>query len=315
MAKGRWIKGMRDCFFESLFDLARKDKDLILITADIGAVCHDRFKKYLPKQYINAGVAEQNMVSVAAGLALSGKLVCLYTIIPFITMRCYEQISVDVCCMNLPVTLVGIGAGLDYSTLGPTHHGVSDISIMRALPNMAVYSPSDNFMVREIVKESYKNRGPRYIRLDRIGAPCVYRNFKDIDLGRGFSVVKKGKDLYVVSTGRMVYQALRVAKRLAKYGMDAGVVDLFRLDRIDSEIPKIIGSTGLVVTLEEHSEVGGVGEMIASALINAKCTPRFLAIALENKFCRDYGSREHVLKANHLDEDSIVKRIKGTFES
>lgn len=306
-----WVAGMRDSFFESLFKLAKTDRNVILVTSDIGAVCHDKFKKVLPGQYINAGIAEQNMVSLAAGLALSGKRVYLYTIIPFLTMRCYEQIRVDLCCMNLPVTLVGIGAGLDYSTLGPTHHGVSDIAIMRSLPHMVIYSPSDNLMAQKIADGSYKSRGPQYIRLDRVGAPLIYKTVKDIHLAKGFSVVRKGRDLYIISTGRMVQRSLDVAKKLSKQSIDAGVIDLFRLDEVKGELAKVVGSQDAVVTLEEHSEVGGIGEAVAGFLAQRSHRPQLIRIALENKFCRDYGGREYVLKVNGLDVKSIVKRIRN----
>ncbi len=310
-----WATGMRDSFFGSLFKVAKADPDVILMTSDIGAVCHDKFKKVLPSQYVNAGVAEQNMVGLAAGLALSGKRVFLYTIIPFLTMRCYEQIRLDLCCMNLPVTLVGIGAGLDYSTLGPTHHAVSDIALMRSLPHMAIYSPSDNLMAQKIAEVTCENRGPQYIRLDRVGAPLIYKTSKDIDLAKGLSVIKEGRDLYIISTGRMVHRALDVAAKLSGRSIDAGVIDLFRLDKIGEGLAKIVGSLDAVVTLEEHSEVGGIGEAVAGFLAQRSHRPRLIRIALKNDFCRDYGSREYVLKANGLDVDSIVKRIKRSLRN
>ena len=134
----RWVVGMRDAFSQTLYDIAKDDRDFVMVTSDTGAICHDEFRKRCPGQYINIGIAEQNMVGVASGLALSGKTVCVYAIVPFATMRCYEQIRVDLCCMNLPVLVVGVGAGFDYSTLGPTHHGTEDIALMRVLPGMSV---------------------------------------------------------------------------------------------------------------------------------------------------------------------------------
>ncbi|MDP2927793.1 MAG: hypothetical protein Q8N80_03210, partial [Candidatus Omnitrophota bacterium] len=142
----RWTSGMRDSFFDSLYAIAKRDSKVMLVISDTGAICHDEFKRRLNNRYINVGIAEQNMVGVAAGLAMSGKIVYIYAIVPFVTARCYEQIRVDLCCMNLPVTVVGIGAGFDYSTLGPTHHGYEDIALMSLLPNMIVYSPSDSLM-------------------------------------------------------------------------------------------------------------------------------------------------------------------------
>ena len=158
---------MRDAFFDKLYDIAAKDKKVIFLTADMGAFSLERFKKNLKPQYFNVGVAEQNMVSVAAGLALSGKNVFIYSIVPFVTQRCYEQIKVDLSLMNLPVTIIGSGPGFSYNSDGPTHHALQDLAIIRALPNMTILSPSDSDMAEAFAMLSYKNKGPTYVRLDK----------------------------------------------------------------------------------------------------------------------------------------------------
>lgn len=305
------VKGMRNAFFDTLFDMASKNKDILLLTADIGAICHDRFKKFLPKQYINVGIAEQNMVGLSAGLALTGKIVYIYSIIPFLAMRCYEQIRVDICCMGLPVKIVGIGAGFDYSTLGPTHHGTEDIALMRSLPNLTIYSPSDNRVASEVARESARQKGPAYIRLDRTGYPPIYNAFKKVDIERGFSVLKQGSDLYLIATGNMVYTAMEVSKELSEYAVSAGVIDLFKPKPINERIFfNAVRGVDNIVIIEEHCISGGMGENIAALISSGKKErPRIKLLGLPDKFCAECGSRESLRRLYCLDADSILKVI------
>jgi len=306
----RWVEGMRDAFFRSLYNLARKDKDIILITADTGAICHDEFKQNLSNQYINIGIAEQNMVGVAAGLAISGKIVYIYAIVPFATMRCYEQIRVDLCCMNLPVTIVSIGAGFDYSTLGPTHHGTEDIALMRSLPGMTIYSPSDSLIADFLARVCYRQEGPKYVRLDRTGFPLIYKDEKKIDVSKGFSLLKKGKDLYIIATGRMVYSALQVTKKLSAQSIHTGVIDLFKIKPLNGEmIWEVIKKVGYLVTLEEHFITGGIGSTITEMLVTKRNAPAFKPIGIPGQFCRRYGTREYLQCLNKLDIGSVTKSI------
>lgn len=305
-----WVKGMRDFFFQSLLTKARRDKDLILITADTGAICHDGFKKELNEQYFNVGIAEQNMIGLAAGLALTGKKIYVYGIIPFVVMRCYEQIRVDLCCMNLPVNIVGIGAGLDYSTLGATHHGTEDITLMRVLPGMTIYSPADGLTAGILAK--MKNQvGPTYFRLDRTGLPSVYKREKDVDLIKGVSVFGQKKDLYIIATGRMVYRALKVAKKLSVKSINAGVIDLFRIKPLNEDaIWNAVKKAKYIVTLEEHFLEGGVGSAIGSLLAVKGSQIRFKSIGIPGKFCTGYGSRDYLQSLYKLDLNSVLDSIE-----
>jgi len=310
----RWVKGMRDAFFESLYQQARTNKNIILVTADTGAVCHDKFKKHLRSQYINVGIAEQNMVGIAAGLAMAGKIVYIYAIIPFVTMRCYEQIRVDLCCMGLPVTIVGIGAGFDYSTLGPTHHGTEDLALMRALPAMTIYSPADSIMADLFVKLSLTQKGPLYIRLDRTGFPLVYKkrlNKEKINIDQGLSVLKRGKDICIISTGRMVYSALQIAKKLSTYSINAEVIDLFRIKPLPKKVLwDKIKNVKYVATIEEHFITGGIGTAIAEMIAVKKQSPLLKFFGIPNRFCRRYGTREDLYNINRISIEDIVRAIK-----
>ncbi len=313
--KKRWIKGMRDSFFDSLFEIAKKDKDVILLTADTGAICHDDFKRTLKKQYVNVGIAEQNMIGVAAGLAMSGKKVYVYAIVPFATARCFEQIRVDLCCMNLDVTVVGIGAGFDYSTLGPTHHGIDDIALMRVLPGMKIYSPSDSLMADLLAKQTYKEKGLSYIRLDRTGIPLVYSNKQDIDIKNGFNVLKKSKCFYILATGRTVLTALEATEKLTS-DIEIGVIDLFRIKPLAiDKIWNIIKNVQNIIILEEHFLSGGLAEIIANILVNKKEHPVLRAMGIKNEFCRSYGSRDYLLKVNSLDVKSVIFVVKNMIKN
>jgi len=303
----RWTIGMRDAFADTIYEIAKKDKNVVLITADTGAICHDDFRKNLPAQYINVGIAEQNMIGIAAGLALSGKIVYTYAIITFATMRCYEQIRVDLCCMNLPVTVVGVGAGFDYNTLGPTHHGTEDIALMKALPNMTIFSPSDSIVANAVAKISYKIPGPKYIRLDRTGHPLIYSNENE-DFSAGLKVLKEGEDIFIIATGRMVYRALEVAEKLSKLSIDTGVIDLYRIKPINTELLlDTIKQTKHIATLEEHFLTGGLGSTIAEILMEKNKSYKFVRFGISDEFCHQYGTRDNLHKLYNLDTDSLTR--------
>ena len=312
----RWVVGMRDAFSDALYNLAKQDKDVILITSDTGAICHNEFRQKFSAQYINIGIAEQNMVGVAAGLAMSGKIVFIYGIVPFTTMRCYEQIRIALSCMNLPVTIVGVGAGLDYSTLGPTHHGYEDIALMNLLPNMSVYSPSDSLMAGFMVQDCYKQPGPKYVRLDRRGVPLIYANAKQIDMRKGYTVLKEGSDGYIIATGRMVLTALAAAKELSSASLDIGVIDLFRIKPLNkTRLWPVINNARFLITLEEHFASCGIGSILAQFLAENNANIPFKAIGLDNAFCRKYGSRDYLLRLNNIDADNIVKSLRGWLKA
>jgi len=311
MSKKRWIKGMRDAFFDALYELANESRKIILLAADTGAICHDDFKKDLPLQYLNVGIAEQNMIGIAAGLAMLNKVVYCYAIIPFITMRCYEQIRVDLCCMNLNVNLIGVGAGFDYSTLGPTHHATEDINLMRGLPGMKIYSPSDSMMVKSLVQFINKEKGPKYIRLDRTGVPIIYGKNQKFDFSKGLYQLIDGRDLLVISTGRMVFKSLDIIKILRKkYGISAALIDLFRIKPLNRGLLKrILVKYNKIVTLEEHFLTGGIGSSILEFINEEDIDIDCLRIGLKDEFCRFYGNREYLLGKYGITSDNISDKI------
>lgn len=305
----RWVCGMRDAFFDSLYKIAKDDPRVILITSDTGAICHNNFRKDLKHQYLNVGIAEQNLVGVAAGLAMAGKIIYIYAIVPFVTMRCYEQIRIDLCYMNLPVTIVSIGAGYDYSTLGPTHHGTEDIALMRVLPGMTIFSPSDSIMSYAIAGISYKLPGPKYIRLDRTGFPLIYKDKKE-DFLKGMTILRRGGDICIVATGRMTYRALEVAKRLSAQSIQASVVDLHRIKPLNKDLLfEIVSKSSRIVTLEEHFITGGIGSIIAEMLIDEGSGIKLKRFGIPNQFCRRCGDREYLQDLVELSLGGLTKSL------
>lgn len=305
-----WLSGMRDAFFDSLYDIAVNDERVVLVTADTGAFCHDKWRQNLSHRYINVGIAEQNLVGIAAGLSMSGKVVYTYAIIPFMTMRCYEQVRVDLCCMNLSVTIVGVGAGYDYSTLGPTHHGTEDIALMRPLPGMTVLSPSDNTAASAFAHVTYKLQGPAYVRLSRVGAPLVYEDCSKENFTQGLSIPRPGNDLCIIATGRSVYTAIQVSDKLLKRSINTKVVDLYRIKPLNAELLlETIGDSKYVFTLEEHFLTGGIGSAVAEVLAENERTFRFKRLSLQDKFCRQYGKWEYLQALSSLDAEGVTNAI------
>lgn len=299
---------IRDAFFDELYNIAKKDPRVILLVADMGAFSLIKFKKDFPDQFINVGIAEQNMVSIAAGLALGGRKVFIYTIIPFITGRCYEQVKIDLCSMNLPVTILGVGPGLTYGNDGPTHHGMQDIAIMRALPEITILNPSDAIMAAASINIGYKNSSPTYIRIDKGKIPEIYT--QNSDFSDGLAELSQGKDLTVIATGIMVHRALEAAKELNSQSVSTGVVDLYRIKPLNKEkLLKIIDNSKRLVVLEENSIVSGIGSAISEFLTDNGKTIPLKRLALPDTHCFESGDRDSLLAFYNLDLNGIIKNI------
>ena len=304
---------MRDAFLNMLYQKAIGNPDIILLTNDQGAISLDDFKEKLPNQFFNIGISEQNIISVAAGLVLSGKKVYVYSLLSFIVLRCYEQIKIDLCAMKLPVTIVGVGSGYSYSPDGPTHHATEDIPIMRALPNMTIYSPSDSNIVPALVDITLKSKTPSYIRLDRQLLPLL--DNKDHNLQEGFSILREGNDVTVISTGVMVHRALEVAEELHEQSIQAKVIDFYRLKPIDVvAVTKILKGASKIVVLEEQTINGGLGSIIAEILVDSNVFIPLKRLAILDNMIFDYGSRDTLHKARGLDRMSIVHEITKLFK-
>lgn len=298
----------RDALFDKLYEIASRDRNVILVSADMGAPSLDKFRADLSSQYVNVGIAEQNMVTVASGLALGGKTVFMYAIMPFVTLRCYEMIKVELCLMKIPVTAIGVGSGISYDDSGPTHHSTEDVAIMRALPNMTVLNSTDSVMSAKFAEMTCNMSVPAYVRLDREPLPPIYK--PDADFSTGVTEFKTGKDICIVATGNMVHRALEVAANLAEKSIDAGVVDLYRLKPInEAMLLKSLANVKRVVTLEENFLNGGMGSAVAEVMAdNGKSLPA-KRIGVPDNYIFTYGGRKAMQKLMGLDEASITETI------
>ncbi|MBT3943510.1 MAG: 1-deoxy-D-xylulose-5-phosphate synthase [Chloroflexi bacterium] len=300
---------IRDALFEELFELATKDRSIMLLSGDQGAFSIKKFQDSIPDQYINVGVAEQNMISVAAGLAMSGHKVVVYGIIPFATIRCLEQIKVDLCAQNLPVTIAGVGAGYAYATDGPTHHAVHDMALMRVMPGMQVWNPSDHTMIANLVPQLVNDPGPKYIRLDKGAFPDLYAGSGD-DFSGGHTVLREGSDLMIVATGIMVHRALEVAETMSANGVDTGVTDLYRIKPLnEAGLLSAVSSSKRVATLEENSVVGGIGTVVSEVMAEAGAGIPVRKFGVADEFRWELGGRDPLQEADGLDASTLETNL------
>jgi transketolase len=298
---------IRDAFFDELYEIAREDDSVIFMTADMGAFSLERFRRDFPDRFINVGISEQNLVSVAAGLAMEGKRVFLYAIIPFITLRCLEQIKVDLCVMNLPVAIIGAGAGFTYSSDGPTHHAIEDVSVMRALPGLTIYNPDDQITAQYAARQAWLATGPVYVRLDKGGWPLLRE--PNEDLSAGFSMLRNGCQVLIVTTGSMTHVALKVADAVSESGVSAGVIDLYRLKPVAAELVESARKFKLVVTLEEHTLMGGMGGAVAELFADHGVLLPIVRLGIKDVYPERYGDRDWMLRDLGLDIESLASRI------
>ncbi len=310
------ITDIRDAYFNKIYEIASIDKNVIFMTADADAFSLKKFKKDFPNQFMNVGVSEQNLITVAAGLALSGKKVFIYAIIPFITMRCYEQIKVNICSMNLPITIIGSGSGLSFGNDGPTHHAIQDISVMYTLPEITILNPSDSTSTSKCAELSYKSKTPVYVRLDKGSFPDIY-NEKD-KYFEGLKIIKEISNINIITTGYTTHQAVKVANILKKHNdINIGVIDVYRIKPINKDLLlHYIESSEIVITIEENSIIGGLGTIISELITDSQNNINIVLkrIAIEDTQCFSYGSREWLHKKYKIDVDNIVNIIKDTIK-
>ncbi len=301
-------KTQRDAFWDRVYEIALANRDVVVVSADMGAPSLDKFRAHLSGQYVDVGIAEQQAIAVAAGLALEGKKVFAYAIAPFITLRCYEQIRLELAAMNIPVTLVGVGAGMSYDDSGPTHHTVEDISVLRILPNMRVNSVTDPVMAAAFAELSCRFEFPNYVRLDRKRLPTIYREGQDFTPGLATLVMG---DIYILATGNMVHRALDVSDELRKHGMKAGVVDIYTLPVNKGLFLDTVKEAKALFTLEEHTLPGGFGSAICEVLSdNHRTIPlKRFGLNLSSGYCYRYGGRERLQALHGLGKEDIINSM------
>lgn len=299
---------MKAAFFKTIEELAERDKDIFILTGDLGFKLFDNFREKYPDKFYNIGVAEANMISIAAGLSLCGKTVYCYSIIPFLVMRAFEQIRVDVAYQNLNVKLVGFGAGFSYSLEGFTHFGLEDLALMRTLPNMTIVVPANTYEARCLAKASLEYKGPIYIRLERAEETITYQKSYDLEIGKAM-LLREGKDVAIFAVGNMVYTGKRVADLLASKGIKATLVNMHTLKPLDSETIMQIASTHeSIFSLEEHIIDGGLGSAIAEVLAEGNYNGFFKRIGIE-KLKYSIGNANFLREEYGLTVEKIYYKI------
>lgn len=301
---------MRNAFIKRLTELAKSNPKIFLITGDLGFGVLEDFEKVFPKQYLNAGVAEQNMTGLAAGLALEGRTVFTYSIGNFPTLRCLEQVRNDVCYHRADVKVVAIGGGFSYGSLGFSHHATEDLAILRALPEMTVVSPGDLWEAEEATSALAKTPGPAYLRLDKSAAPNTRREGEVFQLGKA-RVLREGTDLTLVGTGGILECVLKAADDLERRGIRCRILSMHTIKPFDGEaVLSAARETGGLVTVEEHTVAGGLGSAAAEVLLDAGVVPAiFRRMGIGDRFFSEVGSQSYLRQRAGLNEQAIAETV------
>ncbi len=301
---------MRNAFVRTMLELAAADPRVVLITGDLGYNVLEEFAERFPKQFLNAGVAEQNMTGVAAGLALSGHVVFTYSIANFPTLRCLEQIRNDVCMHGANVTVVAVGGGLAYGVLGPTHHGTEDLAIMAALPGMTVFAPGDPVETELVTRAAAAHDGPCYLRLGKAGEPVVHAEPPAFRIGHAIPV-RTGDAATLVTTGGTLALTCDAADRLAAAGTRVAVLSMPTLQPLDRRaILDAAARTRRIVTVEEHAG-GGLGTAVAEVLAGAGHPVPLRTVRLPGGIIKTVGSQEHLRARLGVSADAVVAAVEG----
>jgi transketolase len=300
---------MRKACLQGVYELARQDPRIVFVGSDLGAGTLDEFRRELPERFFMEGISEAYVVGMAAGLARDGLIPYVNTIATFLTRRALEQVAVDLCLQNLPVRLIGNGGGLVYAPLGPTHLATEDLALMRALPNMTVLAPADAEEMRRLMPATPDWPGPLYIRLAKGYDPVVSRPRDGFAIGRAILLRPPG-ELLIVACGVMVQRALAAAERLQQHGVRVGVLNMHTLKPLDREAllhwaERLDG----LVTLEEHTRIGGLGSAVAECLADAGVALPLLRLGLPDAFPAHYGSQDSLLDHYGLQPEGVATAV------
>ena len=304
---------MRDAFVRTLTALASDDPRVMLLTADLGFKLFDDFESRCPGRFFNLGVAEANMISVAAGMALDGKRPFVYSIVPFVTARCLEQIRNDACEMELPVTVVGVGGGYAYGPNGSTHHGVDDIGMMRTLPGMTVIAPCDPRETAAAVRATLDQHGPVYLRLGRSNEPVLPGTDQDFTIGTP-TVLRKGQSIALLACGAIASEALAAAEALVGVGLDPAVLSAHTVKPLGALLDHL-RQYDVVFVVEEHGPHGGLFEAVSGAMAHAGGPwVRLHRICAPDRFYRRVGSAAFLRAASGIDAAAISAKVSSALE-
>jgi len=306
---------MRNAFADELMQVAERDQRVVFLSGDIGNRLFDKFKAKYPDRFYNCGVAEQNMMGMAAGLAMCGLRPICYTITPFTTTRCLEQIRVDVCYHHVPVIIAGVGAGLCYAELGATHHACEDIAFLRMLPTMSVICPADPLEARCALDAAVQHSGPVYIRMGKKGEPAVHTSRPPFSIGKAITL-SQGDDVALLSTGILLPAVVQTAEKLKARGIRAEVVSFHTVKPLDEALlTDVFARCTVVATIEEHSILGGLGGAVAEWLADRPPQKaRLLRLGTSDEFLHEAADEEYARHHFGLDAESMTTRISDFYK-
>lgn len=301
---------MRAAFERAMYDIMLQHPEAVAVVADSATGGYEKIRNEFPQRYIDFGIAESNMVSASAGIASTGKIPILYTINAFLVYRAYEFIRNDICMQNRRVIMVGSGAGVIYNNLGPTHHTTEDIAALRVLPNLTILSPASVKEVPKVMNAALEIEGPVFVRLGKAYETEVYEEESKFEFGRGI-VLREGSDATIIGTGSILADALEAGKILEEKGLSVRVINMATIKPIDEAcIIKSANETGCILTIEEHSVIGGLGSAISEVLCRNGIGIAFKSMGFKDCFCTDYGYHQELKKMYGLDGKHIAKELE-----
>ena len=305
---------MRTAFLRALREAAATDDRVFLLVGDLGYSVIEPFAQEFPNRFLNVGVAEQNLAGVAAGLALSGKVVFTYSIGNFPTLRCLEHIRNDICYHQAAVKIVAVGGGMAYGSLGMTHHATEDLAIMRALPGMEVIAPGDPIETTLATRAIVTRPGPCYLRLGKAGEPVVHDEPPPFTVGKALTL-SRGSDVTFVSTGGMLAATVQAAEQLGQTGLSVGVVSMPTIKPLDADcLRAVAGQCELIVTVEEHNVIGGLGSAVSEVLVGVHGSQVGLKkVGVQDRFYEEIGSQEYLRAQTGLTVEQLVNAAETSL--
>jgi transketolase len=303
---------MRQTCLDMVYELAQQDERIFFIGSDLGVGVLKEFKEEIPERFFMEGVSEANVIGMAAGLALEGKIPYVNTIATFLTRRCFEQVVLDLCLHNVNVRLIGNGGGLVYAPLGPTHLAIEDIAILRAVPNMTIVAPADADEMRRLMPQTVAYPGPIYIRLGKGYDPIVSRDDLPFEIGKAITMCEGG-DALLITTGVALQVTLEAAGQLAEQGIEVTLLHMHTVKPMDTEaILRHASHVPVVITVEEHNVIGGLGSGVAELIAETDfdIAKKFRRIGIPDTFAGEYGSQNSLMASYGIMADNIVDEVK-----
>ena len=304
---------MRNAFARVMTDLAQERKDVCLLSGDIGNRMFDRYKQVASTRFLNCGIAEANMMSMAAGMALSGLRPVVYTITPFTTTRCLEQIRTGVAYHEAPVVIVGTGSGLSYAELGATHHSLEDLAILRSIPNLQICAPADSLELEAQLRQAITEGNPTYIRIGKKGEPDLLNDHKSLGIGKA-NLLRQGKNILLLGIGPIISEALKASTMLAQQGIQLAIANMGSIKPLDQDFLQQCAAEDYShwISLEEHHQTGGLGSALLEWISEEQITTiQLKRMGIADHFVHQLGAQNYVRETQGLNAAAIVKLVQS----